>query len=81
MSDNKKLEELIEEYGSHKYMQSQATALMNSGSLSARKGVRKSEVQAHKAKQAILDYVEGEKKEYYDKGYEKCVELWKRGME
>lgn len=28
------------------------------------------------AKQAIVDYVEQEKREAYDKGYEKAVALW-----
>ena len=29
-----------------------------------------------KARQAIIDYVEGEKRDYYDKGMEKANELW-----
>lgn len=65
MTDNK-LEKLIEEYGSCKYTQSSASSLMNSGFPSATKDVRKSEIQADKAKKAILDYVEKEKQKAAD---------------
>jgi hypothetical protein len=33
-----------------------------------------------KAKQAIVDYVEQEKREFYDKGYEKAVALWSKSV-
>jgi hypothetical protein len=62
MSDNK-LDELIEKYGSHKYMQSQAMALYNAGSFSAKKGVRESNMLADRAKQDIVDYAMCEKQD------------------
>ncbi len=67
MSD-KKLDELIEDLVC-------ATVIL----VRSPKGINpNSHIQdCNKVKQAIVDYVEQEKREAYDKGYEKAVALWK----
>ncbi len=65
MSDNK-LDELLKAYGD-------ANANFFKPST---EGLFKKGRKIYIAKQAIIDYVEGEKKEYYDKGMGKANELW-----
>ena len=70
MSD-KKLNELIGEYGN--------LCSVDRGSsydILTKEQENKLNDSTDKARQAIINYVEQEKREFYDKGYEKAVALW-----